>query len=90
MSVTLLALTTPENPVHNDDYNLSFIYQAVNSMKNKLKIFLKIPEELSDTVNQRRTDYTMVKNKKGKKRESLVKQELPYISEHPSLTTCLL
>ena len=83
MSVTLLALTTPENPVHNDDYNLSFIYQAVNSMKNKLKKILKIPEELSDTVN-RRTDYTMVKNKKGKKPESLVKQELPYIPGHLS------
>ena len=35
MSVTLLALTTPENPVHNDDYNLSFIYQAVNSYEKQ-------------------------------------------------------
>jgi hypothetical protein len=52
-------------------------------MKNKLKKILKIPEELSDTVN-RRTDYTMVKNKKGKKPESLVKQELPYTPGHLS------
>jgi hypothetical protein len=52
-------------------------------MKNNLKKILKIPEELSDTVN-RRTDYTMVKNKKGKKPESLVKQELPYIPGHLS------